>query len=340
MTSGSFCATLLVYMRQNFWKELPRPFWGLAPMINVTDIAFRQIISKYSRHGQVNGGPDVFWTEFVAADGLDSKGQEKLLPMLAFDPKQEMPIVAQVFGSNPVHMKAAAKLVESLGFAGIDINMGCPDKAVVKQGAGAGLIKTPEVARAIIRAALEGAPTLPVSVKTRVGFNKEELDTWIPEILKEDIAALTIHARTKKDMSDVPANWDYVKKVVELVKASGKDIPVIGNGDIQSQTDGLAKQKQSGCAGLMVGRGIFGNPWFFDKDLKEEPSQAEKLRVLLEHTKLYEKLMGDRRNFAMMKKHYKAYVNGWAGAKELRVRLMECNTVMEVENIITEELAK
>lgn len=328
-------------MLKGFWKKLSnldRPFFALAPMADVTDIAFRQIIAKYSKHGEDGGGPDVFWTEFVSADGLASKGRDKLLIDLKYL-ENERPIVAQLFGARPPNMREAAKIVADLGFDGIDINMGCPDKAIEKQGAGASHIKNPELAREIIRSAQEGAPNLPISVKTRIGYNKDETEKWIPEILKEDISALTIHARTRKEMSKAPARWEKVAKVAEMVKESGKEILVIGNGDVLGLEDGRIKAKQSGADGVMIGRAIFGNPWLFDSNKKSENiSTEEKLSVMVEHTELFEKLLEKDKNFAIMKKHYKAYANGFDGAKELRIKLMEAEDAKEVSEITAKYL--
>lgn len=328
-------------MIKGFWEKfnnMERPFFALAPMADVTDIASRQIIAKYSRHNKEGGGPDVFWTEFVSADGLVSKGREKLLVDLKFS-KKEKPIVAQIFSSYPDNIREAAKIVAGLGFDGIDINMGCPDRAIEKQGTGAAHIKNPKLARLIIQAAIEGADGLPVSVKTRVGYNKDEIDKWIPEIIKEDISTLTIHARTRKEMSKAPARWERVKKVVDLVRSSGKEILVIGNGDVLNLEDGINKAKESGADGVMIGRAIFGNPWLFDANKKlEDISIKEKLLVMVEHTKLFEKLLSKEKSFAIMKKHYKAYANGFDGAKELRVRLMEAINAKEVAKIISDFL--
>jgi nifR3 family TIM-barrel protein len=317
---------------KGFWRTLPTPFFCLAPMLDVTDISFRQIIAKYSRHGKPSGGPDVFWTEFVSADGLDSRGRDNLLPMLKFS-KNERPIVAQIFTASPKHMEFAAKMVQELGFDGLDINMGCPDKGVQKQGSGAALIKSPKLAREIIQAALRGAPKIPVSVKTRLGYNKNEIETWIPELLKENISALIIHGRTKKDMSMVQARWEDIKKVVEVVRASGKDIPVIGNGDVVSLEDGQEKAVLTGCDGIMIGRGVFGKPWLFDTKRKTEPTLEEKLKILIEHTELFLEKMGDRKLFEVMKKHFKAYVGGFDGAKELRIELMASKDLADIKKI-------
>lgn len=346
-------------MVRGFWKKfnnLNRPFFALAPMADVTDVVFRQIIAKYSRHGRKGGGPDVFWTEFVSADGLVSKGREKLLIDLKYL-ENERPIVAQLFGAKPDNMREAAKIVASLGFDGIDINMGCPDKTIEKQGAGAALMKNPRLAREIIQAARDGAPDLPISVKTRIGYNRDEIDTWIKELLKEDISALTIHARTRKEMSKSLARWEKVRKVAELIKKNNKEILVIGNGDALGLKDGRIKAKGAGADGVMLGRAVFGNPWLFDADKKlEDISIEEKLRVMVEHTELFEKLFSGThpvkslqskgagsafnrvKNFAVMKKHYKAYVSGFDGAKELRMKLMKTLDAEEVAKIVSETL--
>ena len=258
-------------MEHNFWKNLKRPFFCLAPMSDVTDFAFRQMLAKYGKNFN-NKNQVVFWTEFVAADGLANKFARKKLSHILRYSERERPIVAQVFGGNPENMKIACQYIASLGFDGIDINMGCPDRSVISQGAGSALIKTPALARKIIQSAKEGITSaglkIPVSVKTRIGFNKEEINTWIPELLKEDISALTIHARTKKEMSLVPANWDYLKDIRELIKKSGKDILLIGNGDVKNLEDAKEKAEKYECDGIMIGRGVFGNPWFFDQGKK------------------------------------------------------------------------
>jgi nifR3 family TIM-barrel protein len=319
----------------SFWNELPRPFFALAPMADVTDCAFREIIAKYSRHGEEGGGPHVFWTEFVSVDGLCSPGREVLLRDLEFG-AGEQPIVAQLFGSNPEHMYQAAQLCKERGFAGIDINMGCPDKSIEKQGCGAAMIKNPKNAQEIIRAAKEGSG-LPVSVKTRIGYNTIEWKTWFPHILDMKPAALTVHLRTRKEMSLVPAHWELMPEIASFVreyntKIANETMPLLGNGDVLSVSHARELALQTGCDGVMFGRAIFGNPWLFDEHVdKDILPLAEKFRVMLEHTQLFEKKLGDIKNFAIMKKHYKAYVNGFDGAKELRVRLMEKNTSQEIE---------
>ena len=316
-----------------FWNRLPKPFFAMAPMADVTDCVFRELISKYSRHGEVGGGPDVFWTEFVSTDGLALGGRDALLVDLKFNPEIERPIVAQLFGSNVETMEKAAALCQELGFDGIDINMGCPDKSIEKQGAGAAMIKNPKRAREIIQAAKRGAPNLPISVKTRVGYNKVEIEEWIPQILEEGVAALTVHARTRKEMSLVPARWEHVAEVVRMRDAMGLDTKILGNGDVKTVAEGKILAEQTGCDGIMIGRGIFGTPWLFDTT-RNEPTLRERFAILIEHTKRYEEVLGGLKNFSIMKKHYKAYVNGFDGAKELRVELMDAPDAKTIEGIV------
>ncbi|MEK7194272.1 MAG: tRNA-dihydrouridine synthase [Patescibacteria group bacterium] len=310
----------------SFWNNLKKPIFVLAPMADVTDVAFRRIINKY-------GKPDVFWTEFVSADGLalaPEEGRKKLLKDLEFS-EGEHPIVAQFFTSSPENMKKAAELAVELGFDGVDINMGCPDKSIEKQKAGAALMKNPKLARELIRSAKEGAPNLPVSVKTRLGFNKDELDLWLPEVLAENPAVVTIHARTRKEMSKVPARWERVKRAVEIGDELKSETLIFGNGDAEGIDDARRKYLETGCDGVMLGKAIFGNPWLFSEHI---PTISEKLKVCIEHTKLFEELLGGYKNFAVMKKHYKAYVNGFSGAGELRAKLMEAENAQDVEKAL------
>ncbi|HVZ76151.1 MAG TPA: tRNA-dihydrouridine synthase [Candidatus Paceibacterota bacterium] len=315
---------------QTFWHRLPKPFFVLAPMADVTDPAFRRIIAKYSKPA----GPHVIYTEFVSADGLalaPEEGRKKLMRDLVFT-DAERPIVAQFFTSTPEHMGKAAALAAEMGFDGIDINMGCPADAIEKQGAGAKLILNPERARELVAAAKRGAPDLPVSVKTRLGYNKDILEEWLPEILKAEPVALILHARTRKEMSLVNAHWDRIKRAVEIRNELGSKTLIVGNGDVKNVEEARARAAESGADGVMIGRGVFGTPWLFTE---EQKSPEERLRILVEHTKLYEELLGDIKSFAIMKKHFKAYAEGFDGAKELRVKLMECNTAAEVEKVVS-----
>lgn len=315
----------------SFWHKLPKPLLVAAPLANVTDAPFRGHILNYSR-------PAVLWTEFVSADGLcHPKGRAALLRDLAFKPK-EHPIVAQLFTSNPDHMKDAAQLVAELGFDGVDINMGCPDKNIMKTGAGAACMRDPENARALIRAAKEGVQkagkNIPVSVKTRLGFHEDTLETWLPELLKENPAVVTIHARTKKELSQVPARWERVKRAVEIRNELGSHTLIIGNGDVRDLADAQEKIAHSGVDGVMFGRAMLGNPWLFDEN-KKHVTVAEKLEAALLHTKMFVEFWQSQKeggkSFELMKKFYRAYINNFPLAKELRVKMMEAKTLAEVE---------
>jgi nifR3 family TIM-barrel protein len=328
-------------MYKGFWGKLKKPFFVLAPMADVTDPAFRRIIAKY-------GKPDVFWTEFVSADGLfmaDKKGQERIKRDLEYS-EEERPIVAQFFSSNKEMIKMAAKYTSLSQFDGFDINMGCPDKSIEKQCAGASLIKNPKLAQELIHSAKEGideavkegGKKIPVSVKTRLGYNKNILEEWLPSLIKAEPTAITIHARIRKDMSKVPADWTQIKRAVEIRDELGSDTFILGNGDVVDLKDAKNKISETGCDGVMFGRAIFGNPWLFDEN-KKDVSVKERLQVMVEHTKLYEELLGDIKSFNIMKKHYKAYVSGWDGAKELRIKLMNAKNADEVEDMVSSYLA-
>ena len=316
----------MVQTMQSFWKDLKKPFFALAPLEDVTDVAFRTLIARTAK-------PDVMWTEFTSADGLvlaPEPGRSKLLKKLSFG-AQERPIVAQLFSANPAHMEEAARLVADSGFDGIDINMGCPDRAIEKGLCGSGMIKHPALAREIIRAAKRGAGGVPVSVKTRIGYATNEIPTWIPNLLEEGIAALTIHARTRNELSNVPARWEHVKEVVDIRDAMGVDTLVIGNGDLQNLQDAREKVAAAGCDGAMLGRAIFGNPWLFGEHIA---APHERVVALIEHITLFDELLGGYVNFATMKKHFKAYISGWDNAKELRVALMETTTAQEALSVL------
>lgn len=322
---------------KNFWQKLLKPIIALAPMADVTDAAYRQIITKYSRPF----GPAVFYTEFVSADGLcHPEARQKLLRELYFIP-DEQPIVAQIFSSNPAKIKIAAALIQDLGFVGLDINMGCPDKTIEKQGAGACLIKNPSLAQEIIYAAKEGAPNLPVSVKTRIGYRQAgELANWAQALLATKPAAIAWHLRTRQEMSKVSAHWDLIKIPLQLAKDS--NTLTLGNGDVANVNEAKAKAVEFGLDGVLIGRGIFGQPWLWS----DQTFDLEKrLLILVEHTKLFSDFYrpgdinqrlfsGHTKSFAVMKKHFKAYVNDFPGATSLRNQLMETNSSDEVAKII------
>lgn len=318
----------------NFWETLPKPIFVAAPLANVTDAPFRQHLLQYSK-------PAVLWTEFVSADGLcHPKGRAALLADLSFQPS-EHPIVAQLFTSTPEKMREAAKLAAELGFDGVDINMGCPDKNIMKQGAGASCMKDPVNARALIRAAKEGIQeaekNIPVSVKTRLGFNEDTLETWLPELLAEEPAVITLHARTKKDMSNVPARWERVKRAVEIRDELKSKTLIFGNGDVMSLEDAKKKVAESGADGVMFGRALLGNPWIFDEQ-KKEITVSEKLEAAMNHTGMFlefwQKDGQPTKSFELMKKFYRAYINNFPLAKELRAEMMSKKSFEEIESVV------
>lgn len=262
----------------------------------------------------------------------------------------ERPILAQLFTAHPEKMREAARLCAELGFDGIDINMGCPDKNVMKQGAGATCMKDPALAQALIIAAREGTShsgkELPISVKTRLGFNEDNLEEWLPALLIARPAAITLHARTKKDMSRVPARWERVKRAVEIRNEQGSDCLIIGNGDARDMADARRKIEETGADSIMFGRAIFGNPWLFDESRKEV-SVGEKLDAALAHTEMFLDHWGDpttaskdaagragTKSFELMKKHYRAYINHFPEAKELRVKMMEAKNFGQVKEAV------
>jgi len=316
-------------MNAGFWEKLKKPIIAIAPMANITDAAFRKMFVECTP-------PDVFWTEFVSVEALLSRGREAVLPDLWFD-KFEHPIVAQIFGAKPEQFETVGKMLRDLGFDGVDVNMGCPDASVEKQGAGATLIKNPELAKQIIRALKKGANPLPVSVKTRIGYAKNEISTWIPSLLKEGLAAIIVHLRTRKEMSNAPAHWELTEEILKLRDRYAPDTLILGNGDVNSLDEARARVKVSGIDGVMIGRGIFGNPWFFSG---KTPDLTERLERMVRHVKTFEKMFAHIKRFEVMKKHFKAYVHGFLGARELRTQLMETKTAAEVKKLVKAFLTK
>jgi len=318
-------------MENNFWADLPRPFFVLAPMSKITDAPQRRIMARY-------GKPAVMFTEFVSVAGVCSRGRERLLPDLCFD-ENERPIVAQFFGRNPEQFRECAALALNLGFDGIDINMGCPDKAVLKQGAGSGLIQEPSLAAEIVQAAKEGSGDLPVSIKTRTGYQENELETWIPAVLTMQPAALTLHGRTRKQKYKGQANWESIRTAAEMAHQAG--IPLIGNGDILSLEQGLEQAKASGVDGIMIGRAVLGNPWIFNKKVKKEELEPQEiLRVMCEHAELYEEIFSENCKFRDMRKHFTRYIIDFYGAKKLRHALCQTENSKEVHQLVEEYLTR
>lgn len=311
---------------KNFWKELPKPFLVLAPMENVTDFVFREIVANDLPR------PQVMVTEFTNVESLMSEGYERTIIRFKFSEKQR-PMVAQIWGLNPDNYYKVAQLIVKLKFDGIDINMGCPVREVFKAGACSALINNRPLAKEIISAVKEGASGLPVSVKTRIGVKKVITEDWTTFLLEQKIAALVVHGRTVEQMSAVPADWNEIAKAVKVRDQISPETIIIGNGDVKSFADAEEKHKIYGVDGVMVGRGIFHNPWVFEKKSKSH-SPEEYKKILIKHLNLYEKTYGDVRNYHVMKKFFKMYINNFSGANQLRKKLMETNNYAEAYELI------
>lgn len=312
------------------YSQLAAPFFVLAPMDDVTDTVFRQVIADCAP-------PDLYFTEFVNVDGLQSPGREALLKKLRFT-AHEQPLVAQIWGKDPEnYRKTAAELVE-MGFAGIDINMGCPIKAVVNNGCCSALIQNRELAGRIIAATQEGAAgRVPVSVKTRLGFNAIDL-SWHEFLLGHNLSMLTIHGRTRKEMSEPPAHWDVIGEVRKLRDRLAPATLIVGNGDVQTRAEGQRRAKQYGLDGIMIGRGIFHDPFAFaPKSPWAHYTRPQKVELFKRHVELFAKTwQNQERNIVTLNKFCKVYINGFDGAKELRERLMQATSAKELLIMLAE----
>lgn len=315
-------------------QSLPRPFFVLAPMDDVTDTVLRQIIVDCAT-------PDIFFTEFVNVDGLQSRGRPRLMHKLAFTAK-EQPLIAQIWGKTPENYeKTAAELVE-MGFAGIDINMGCPDKSITKNGCCSALINNRDLAVEIIAAVKRGANgKVPVSVKTRTGWNDVDY-SWPELLLRQGLDMLTIHGRTKKEMSKVPTRWEDIKKVRELRDDIAPQTLVVGNGDVETRAQGEAYAKKYGLDGIMIGRAVFTDPFVFAQDSPWSTlPQAQKLQMYIRHIELFVStypIESKMRNWESLKRMAKIYVHGIEGASAFRSSFMRSTTPQHMIQQLTEQI--
>ena len=325
-----------------------KPLFILAPMDDVTDTVFRQIVADCA-------APDLFFTEFVNVDGLMSPGRERLLPKLRFTPK-DVPLVAQLWGKDPENFRSIAGqiadgsmarefgLPEGINFAGVDINMGCPAKSEVQNGTCSAYILPENRGRAveIIRASREGldqngGTSLPLSVKTRLGFSDVDF-TWHEVLLQQSLNMLTIHGRTRKEMSKVPARWELIEEVRKLRDQISPATLIVGNGDVLSRQQGEELALKHGLDGVMIGRGIFHDPYVFAQQSPwESKSREERLALYRDHVSLFASTWThNERRLITLNKFCKIYINGFEGAKELRERLMFCETADELLGILAE----
>lgn len=315
-------------MKKNFWNDLPKPFFVLAPMEDVTDVVFRHVIAKAAR-------PDVFFTEFTNSESYaHTKGKESLRGRLTFTP-DEGPIVAHIWGDNPEYFRQMSIGMAEMGYDGIDINMGCPAPNVFKHGRGSGLILRPEVAAEIIQATKAGG--LPVSVKTRLGHTKlDEWKVWLRHVLEQDIANLSIHLRTKTEMSKVDAHWELIPEIKALRDEVAPQTKITINGDIPNAEVGMELALKYDIDGVMIGRGVFHNPFAFEKE-QRDVSPEELLALFKDHLEYYKHFTALEPSLAKpLHRFFKIYIRDFSGAHDLRINLMETKTIEDIEVILND----
>lgn len=323
----------------NFWKDLPKPIFTLAPMEDVTDTSFREVVARISNPAYLH----ILYTEFTSVDGMNhAVGKQRVGERLIVSDSERqllkernIRLVAQIWGRKPeLFHKIAAEITTEFDFDGLDINMGCPVKNVVKNGCCSALINEPRLAQEIIQATKE-ATHLPVSVKTRTGIKFHDTENWITNIMETRPAAVILHGRTQKQQSDGLADWSEIAKGARIRDQISPDTLFLGNGDVLSVTQGRELCDKYGLDGIMVGRGIFHNPWFFNSG-ESTHSKTEKLGQLLFHTQLFQQNWGSKKNLNILKRFYKIYTNDFPGAALLRAQLMEAKTYDEVYQIVVE----
>jgi tRNA-dihydrouridine synthase len=312
----------------NYLDSMPRPFCVLAPMDDVTDSVFRRFVQRLAP-------ADLYFTEFVNADGLQSVGKPALLKKLRYEP-EEQPLIAQIWGKNPENFYKTTKELIDMGFAGVDINMGCPDKAVLKNGCGGGLIREPALATEIIQATQEAArDKIPVSVKTRIGF-KEFDPEWLETVLSQKLNMFSIHLRTVREMSKVDAHWELMPRIKEIRDSVAPDTSLVGNGDIETRQQGEELAKSYGIDGFMIGRGIFHNPFACgDAQLWSTQTPQQKIDLYRKHIQLFAETWEEgERPIVTLNKFCKIYINDFPGAKDMRVKLMSARSIHELRESI------
>jgi len=291
----------------NIWTRLKKPIWCLAPMYGVTDSAFRQMLCQI-------GKPDLMFTEFANVQAL--------VRQLSYFP-QEKPLICQLWGNDPELFGAAAELIIDLGFDGIDLNLGCAVKAVVKKGSGAALIDNPELAGQIIQATIKACRgRLPVSVKTRLGYKTMATARWFKFLLSFPVAAISVHCRTTKAMASGPTHWGEITKIVNLRNRLHSKTLIIGNGDIFSREMAHKRIKQTGVDGVMIGRGVLQNPWIFNP-VQTKKTKAAKVAAWKQHLKIYRQTWGKLKPIHPMKRFVGVYLKGFSGALALRKKTMD-----------------
>ncbi|WP_252313244.1 tRNA-dihydrouridine synthase [Sinobaca sp. H24] len=316
-------------MKENFWRDLPRPFFVLAPMEDVTNVVFRHVVAEAAR-------PDVFFTEFTNTESYcHPEGIFSVRGRLTFT-EDEQPMVAHIWGNKPEHFREMSIGMAAQGFKGVDINMGCPVPNVAAKGKGSGLIRYPDNAADVIQAAKAGG--LPVSVKTRLGYtNVDEWRGWLTHVLEQDVANLSIHLRTKKEMSAVEAHWELIPDIMALRDEIAPDTLITINGDIPDHQTGMELATKYGVDGVMIGRGIFTNPFAFETEPREHSSK-ELFDLLRLHLDLHDKYSTEIEpiSFKPLRRFFKIYIRGIRGGGELRNQLMTTETTDEVRALLNE----
>lgn len=327
----------------NFWETMTKPIFALAPMEDVTDTSFREIVAGLSDPRYLH----VLFTEFTSVDGMNHPvGKARVGERLVVTASERqlleqknIRLVAQIWGNKPeLFNKIAREITTEFEFDGLDINMGCPVKNIVKNGCCSALIGQPSLAKEIIVATQE-ATHLPVSVKTRTGIKTHDTETWIGQLMETRPAAIILHGRTQKQQSDGLADWDEIAKGARIRDDINPKTRFLGNGDVMSVADGEGLAQKYGLDGVMIGRGIFHNPWFFNPQI-HAVSKSEKLEQLLLHTRIFERNWGGQKNLNLLKRFYKIYTNDFQGAAKLRAELMEAKTYREVYEMVRGHLSE
>jgi len=326
-------------MTTNFWQNATHPLLMLAPMEEVTDTVFREIVLQISHEDNLH----VLFTEFTSTDGMCHPiGKEKIRHRLRINQSENVllkekniKLVAQLWGNNPNHFHKTIQLIQDEGyeFDGFDLNMGCPAKNVVSHGSCSALINQLQLAQEIIQAARE-ATSLPLSVKTRLGLKKIETERWINHLLNQPIDAIILHGRIQKQMSNGLADWNEIAKAVHLRNQLNSPIKIIGNGDVNSLSDASLKIKTHGADGAMIGRGIFKNPWLFANRTPSDIEKNERIKLLLTHLDLFDKTWKKEKNFHILRRYFKIYLSEFIGASEMRHQLMQTHAKKEVLEIL------
>ncbi len=316
----------------NVWSDQAKLLLVQAPMEDVTDTVFRQMLAYV-------GKPDIFFTEFTNVDGVFSDGKSSVIHRLKYNPAVERPIIAQIWGHDPENYYNGAKYVKKLGFDGVDINMGCPQRKVVSKGLCAALIDNHEHAAKVIQATIDGAEGMPVSVKTRIGVKNIDTENWVNFLLNFDIQAITIHGRTVKEKSRVPCHWDEIGKAVHVRNKKGSHILILGNGDVKSHSEALQKAEKYGVDGIMIARAMTEDIQVFVPDSEKKPlSIQDRLKLFKKHMDLFEETWVDTSEYEkrayVIKKYVSNYISGFDGARKLRAQIMESNDLDEMRNML------